>query len=58
MLALPVGGIVGALAMGKIKNINKYAEVGIAKMSGVAILLLGTGTISGIIANSGLKMLL
>lgn len=55
MIALPVGGIVGALAMGKIKHINKYAEVGIAKMSGVAILLLGTGTISGIIANSGLK---
>jgi len=55
MIALPVGGIIGALAMGKIKNINKYAEVGIAKMSGVAILLLGTGTISGIIANSALK---
>jgi len=55
MIALPVGGIIGALAMGKIKNINKYAEVGIGKMSGVAILLLGTGTISGIIANSGLK---
>ena len=36
MIALPVGGIIGALAMGKIKNINKYAEVGIAKMSGVA----------------------
>lgn len=55
MVALPVGGIIGALAMGKIKNINKYATVGLAKMSGVAILLLGTGTISGIIANSALK---
>lgn len=55
LIALPVGGIVGALAMGKIKNINKYATAGLAKMSGVAILLLGTGTIAGIIANSGLK---
>ncbi|WP_139905772.1 GntP family permease [Clostridium thermarum] len=55
MVALPVGGVIGALAMGKIKNINKYATVGLAKMSGVAILLLGTGTISGIIANSALK---
>jgi len=55
LIALPVGGIVGALCMGKVKNINKYATVGLAKMSGVAILLLGTGTIAGIIANSGLK---
>lgn len=55
LIALPVGGIVGALAMGKIKNLNKYASAGLAKMSGVAILLLGTGTIAGIIANSGLK---
>jgi gluconate:H+ symporter, GntP family len=55
LIALPVGGIAGALAMGKIKNINKYATAGLVKMSGVAILLLGTGTIAGIIANSGLK---
>ncbi|WP_392486166.1 GntP family permease [Haloimpatiens sp. FM7315] len=55
LIALPLGGIVGALCMGKIKNLSKYATVGIGKMSGVAILLLGTGTIAGIIANSGLK---
>lgn len=55
LIALPVGGIVGALCMGKIKKINQYATIGLAKMSGVAILLLGTGTIAGIIANSGLK---
>ncbi len=41
--------------MGKIKHINKYATYGLAKMSGVAILLIGTGTLAGIIANSGLK---
>lgn len=55
MIALPVGGIVGALVMGKIKNINSYMQSGLAKMSGVAILLIGTGAISGIIANSTLK---
>ncbi|GAA0727349.1 GntP family permease [Clostridium malenominatum] len=55
MIALPVGGIVGALVMGKIKNLNSYMQSGLAKMSGVAILLIGTGAISGIIANSTLK---
>jgi len=55
LIALPIGGVVGALAMGKIKHINKYSIVGLTKMSGVAILLIGTGTLAGIIANSGLK---
>ncbi|MGL5244703.1 MAG: GntP family permease, partial [Sarcina sp.] len=55
LLALPIGGICGALAMGKVKKLNKYATFGIGKMSGVAILLIGTGTLAGIIANSGLK---
>ncbi|MEH7885244.1 SLC13 family permease [Bacillus sp. JJ1609] len=55
MIALPVGGIAGALAMGHIRKINDYAVAGLGKMSGVAIMLLGTGTLAGIIANSGLK---
>lgn len=55
LLALPIGGICGALAMGKFKNLKKYAQFGISNMSGVAILLIGTGTLAGIIANSGLK---
>ncbi|KIY23363.1 MULTISPECIES: GntP family permease [Mesobacillus] len=55
MIALPAGGIAGALAMGRIKHINDYAVSGLGKMSGVAIMLLGTGTLAGIIANSGLK---
>jgi gluconate:H+ symporter, GntP family len=55
MIALPAGGIAGALAMGRIKQINDYAVSGLGKMSGVAIMLLGTGTLAGIIANSGLK---
>jgi GntP family gluconate:H+ symporter len=55
MIALPVGGIIGAIAMKKAKHINAYAISGLSKMSGVAIMLLGTGTLAGIIANSSLK---
>ncbi|MBY6023516.1 gluconate:proton symporter [Priestia aryabhattai] len=55
MIALPAGGIVGALVMGRGKKLNDYAVSGLGKMTGVAIMLLGTGTLAGIIANSGLK---
>lgn len=55
MIALPLGGIVGAIAMGRVKRINEYAVVGLGKMTGVAVMLLSTGTLAGIIANSGLK---
>jgi GntP family gluconate:H+ symporter len=55
MIALPAGGIVGTLVMGRIKKINQYSVTGLSKMSGVAIMLLGTGTLAGIIENSGLK---
>lgn len=55
LIALPVGGIIGAILMGKVKNLNNYCLIGLNKMTGVAILLLGTGTISGIIANSNIK---
>ena len=55
LIALPIGGLIGALAMGKIKQVNQYAASGLLKMSPVAIMLLGTGALAGIIANSGLK---
>jgi GntP family gluconate:H+ symporter len=55
MVALPIGGIVGALAMKRGKQMNEYATFGLSKMSGVAIMLLGTGTLAGIVANSTLK---
>src|SRR5699024_5850409 len=55
MSAIPIGGIVGFLAMGRIKRINDYAIFGLRKMTGVAVMLLGTGTLAGIIANSGLE---
>ena len=55
LIALPVGGICGVIAMGKIKHLNRYATFGLGKMTGVAVLLIGTGTLAGIIANSQLK---
>ena len=55
LIALPLGGLVGAIMMGKIAQINRFATSGLIKMSPVAIMLLGTGALAGIIANSGLK---
>ncbi|ABY68746.1 hypothetical protein APJL_0142 [Actinobacillus pleuropneumoniae serovar 3 str. JL03] len=55
LIALPLGGLVGALAMGKLKQVNQFSTSGLLKMSPVAVMLLGTGALAGIIANSGLK---
>ena len=58
LIALPLGGLIGALCIGKLRNINSYAINGLSKMTPVAIMLLGTGALAGIIANSGLKEVL
>lgn len=55
LIALPIGGICGIIAMKKTKHAIEYLEVGLRKMSGVALLLIGTGALAGIIANSNLK---
>lgn len=55
LIALPAGGIAGILAMGKGKMMGAYFTSGLQKMSGVAMLLVGTGTLAGIISNSNLK---
>lgn len=55
LIALPLGGIIGVLAMGRIKYLNDYITFGLSKMMPVAILLIGTGTISGIIKASGVQ---
>ena len=54
MIALPIGGVIGAVVMGKAKNVIEYSNYGMDKMVGVAIILLGTGLIAGIISNSTL----
>jgi len=55
MIALPVGGIVGILVTGNWKNMATCLTYGLEKMSGIAILLVGTGTLAGIIKASSIK---
>ena len=55
LIALPVGGIIGCASMGKLQHLKTYMSYGLSKMTGVAIILMGTGTIAGIISNSTLK---
>lgn len=54
MVALPLGGIIGSLIMGQAKHLVDQMSFGLSKMSSVAVLLIGTGTIAGIITNSTL----
>ena len=46
MIALPVGGVVGILATGKWHDTAACLTYGLEKMSGIAILLVGTGTLA------------
>lgn len=55
MIALPVGGVVGILATGKWRDSAVCLSYGLEKMSGIAILLVGTGTLAGIIKASAIK---
>lgn len=55
LLALPIGGLCGIICMKQWKNVLISMEFGLQKMSNVAILLIGTGTIAGVIKNSTLK---
>lgn len=55
MIALPIGGIVTLIATGNMNNSREYLAFGLSKMQGVCILLLGTGTIAGIIQVSELQ---
>jgi GntP family gluconate:H+ symporter len=55
LIALPAGGVICMLATGHSKDIVRYSEFGLSKVVGVAILLIGTGTIAGIIKASALQ---
>lgn len=55
LVALPVGAIVGIIATNNTKNTKEYLAFGVEKMQGVCILLLGTGTLVGIIQMSNLQ---
>lgn len=58
MIALPVGGVIGILATGKWRQTTTCLSYGLEKMSGIAILLVGTGTLAGIIKASAIKDIL
>lgn len=55
LIALPVGGLVGVVATGKWKHTNEYITFGLSKMMPVAVLLIGTGAVAGIIKASTLQ---
>ena len=54
-IALPLGGLVCAIACGSLVQFREFAEFGLSKVAGVSILLIGTGTIAGIIKASALQ---
>ena len=58
MIALPIGGMVGILATGRWKDMGTCLSYGLEKMSGIAILLVGTGALAGIIQASDIKEVL
>ncbi len=52
LLALPIGGLAGIAAMNKWRELETSIGFGLEKMSGIAVLLVGTGAIAGIISAS------
>ena len=55
MIALPLGGIVTLAATRSLNITSESIEYGLSKMSPVALLLIGTGTIAGVISASDMK---
>ena len=55
LIALPAGGLVSILVCGQWRNTVSYSEFGLSKVIGVSILLIGTGTVAGIVKGSGLN---
>lgn len=58
MIILPLAGLIGLLAMGKAKHVIKYTTSGLNRMSGTAILLIGAGSIAGVISKSDLSLVI
>ena len=55
LVALPAGGLVSVLVCGRWRETVACSEFGLSKVAGVAVLLIGTGTIAGIVKGSGLN---
>lgn len=56
LVALPAGGLVSMIVCGKWRKMVEFAEFGLGKVAGIAILLIGTGTVAGIVKASGLNV--
>ena len=55
LIALPIGGILCTLVTGNSRKLIEFTEFGLSKVIGVSSLLIGTGTIAGIIKASALQ---
>ena len=55
LIALPVGGLACMAVTGNIRRVVSITDFGLSKVVGVSILLIGTGTIAGIIKASALQ---
>ncbi len=55
LIALPIGGLMAILVTGHWRDTFDFAAFGLTKVIGVSVLLIGTGTIAGIISASALK---
>ena len=51
---LPFAAAVGAIVLGKGKNIMAYANAGVSRMTPIVLMLTGAGAIGGLITNSNL----
>ncbi len=55
LIALPVGGLTAILVTGHWRDTFDFTAFGLSKVIGVSVLLIGTGTLAGIISASALK---
>ncbi len=55
LIALPVGGLLCTVVTGNAGKVVEFTEFGLSKVVGVSVLLIGTGTIAGIIKASALQ---
>ncbi len=55
LISLPAGGFITIIAAGKIRETNEILKFGISKMTGVAIMLIGTGALAGIVKGSNMS---
>ncbi|KHD37140.1 gluconate:proton symporter [Clostridium acetobutylicum] len=55
MFILPIAGLVGLIAMGKINKTIEYTTSGLNRMTGTVMILIGAGAIAGVISKSNLS---